>query len=805
MVSRRHLLKLSALGTASFAAPLAYSASNITMTHNTGNPIGSTSPKDLSDNARNLDYLSLGPNPSYPDRKGVPRKSWSGMEGEHNADQVRRESEFDQGQAVRSEQFVRFMESSGYSSVGDYGPGLRIERYSQYVMRDGQPYRLSSLAAVPYTTTGDWATESDAFILLGDDVLRQELADPSKAGRGIAFSQPYANATQRDTQSKLSEKLSIFDLVPVAEHAAIKSGVSTYNASADIAKAISWGVGELDLGDLKNIIVMNDTVVITKGIKISGEATIKVPPSLRAFVFDPGYVCQVPIVSIGAITNYPAFGGNAVTPLFVGDASGFGRGDVVMVSSEDVYGFSTSARKAELMRVLEVSGATIYLHGFLKDTYTANKLLTKLKKDQLIIDGPKFTSQVDPYAESVGGANGVIRCVGAVRPIVNATFENLGSTAVNFTSCWHPMADVKVMDLRDKLAINAFGYGVIAYGATRYGRFRIEAERVRHAYTGGVINAFKSIFDYGTARNNTIFDSLSLNATSASFDTHPGEFDAEFRDCRSVFRNGDSDATTSQAPGYQDRGCDTRYFNCGVEGVGVGWEFLGAQQLHGKENITELHGCWTKTGDRLAAPAVFTVRTKVAPENCYVRVFEGSFNGGVQGGILSIEDGAPIFEMRDAKFYDILTMRMGANNNVSMTGCCRINRAPGVEPIALGDGTTLTIDNYFADAPSYSGNQLVRSGLAANPGVATVNAGRMSATNRSTATHPIGTNAVTGGTASVVINRIDVYPQRSRTSNSASRPILAAADIGYVYFDTTFNKPVFWNGVAWVDSSGTLV
>ena len=80
MVSRRHLLKLSALGTASFAAPLAYSASNITMTHNTGNPIGSTSPKDLSDNARNLDYLSLGPNPSYPDRKGVARKSWSGME-----------------------------------------------------------------------------------------------------------------------------------------------------------------------------------------------------------------------------------------------------------------------------------------------------------------------------------------------------------------------------------------------------------------------------------------------------------------------------------------------------------------------------------------------------------------------------------------------------------------------------------------------------------------------------------------------------------------------------------------------------
>lgn len=44
MVSRRQLLKLSALGTASFAAPLAYSASNITMTHNAANQIGSISP-----------------------------------------------------------------------------------------------------------------------------------------------------------------------------------------------------------------------------------------------------------------------------------------------------------------------------------------------------------------------------------------------------------------------------------------------------------------------------------------------------------------------------------------------------------------------------------------------------------------------------------------------------------------------------------------------------------------------------------------------------------------------------------------
>ena len=205
MVSRRHLLKLSALGTASFAAPLAYSASNITMTHNTGNPIGSTSPKDLSDNSRNLDYLSLGPNPSYPDRKGVPRKSWSGMEGEYKAGQIRRESEFADDQAIRAEQFDRFMESSGYTLVGDYDSGpLIIERYNQFVMKDGQPYRLSSLARIPYTTTGNWAAESDAFVLLGDDVLRQDLASQSKGASII-------NYMWRSVRDKLDDFISITD------------------------------------------------------------------------------------------------------------------------------------------------------------------------------------------------------------------------------------------------------------------------------------------------------------------------------------------------------------------------------------------------------------------------------------------------------------------------------------------------------------------------------------------------------------------------------------------------------------------
>jgi hypothetical protein len=187
MVNRRQLLKISALGTASFAAPLAYSASNITMAYNTGNAIGSTSPKDLSDNARNLDHLVNGSDPSYLDRKGVPRKSWKGMEGEHNADQTRRKSEFDNDQDNRAAQFNTFMDASGYEPPIPYDPGILLDRTTKTVSYLGNEYRAKG-SFIPFTTT-NWATDEAKLKLIGDDLLRQALAnptDPSKGARLVA-------------------------------------------------------------------------------------------------------------------------------------------------------------------------------------------------------------------------------------------------------------------------------------------------------------------------------------------------------------------------------------------------------------------------------------------------------------------------------------------------------------------------------------------------------------------------------------------------------------------------------------------
>ena len=193
--------------------------------HATFSPIGSTSPKDLIDNAQNLDYLILGPLLSYPDRRGVNRLSWAGIEAsfaadqaqrnaEHNSDQTRRESEFDADQSRResefysaqldrSDRFDAFIESSGYDVIGDYAsqPVTFTER-NQLMLKDGELWKPRASVALPYVTTGVWASESPGFVSVGDAALRQEIpkqfirrseisADASFAYKKKVFPFPY--------------------------------------------------------------------------------------------------------------------------------------------------------------------------------------------------------------------------------------------------------------------------------------------------------------------------------------------------------------------------------------------------------------------------------------------------------------------------------------------------------------------------------------------------------------------------------------------------------------------------------------
>ena len=138
--------------------------------HATFNPIGSTNPKDLIDNAQNLDYLILGPLLSYPDRRGVNRLSWAGIESAFAAAQAQRAADYTASEANR-----------GYEAPVPYAAGVTLTRVTQLVQYSSELYKAKA-GTLPWTTTGVFATDSAKLVSVGDAALRQDLIniDPTK-------------------------------------------------------------------------------------------------------------------------------------------------------------------------------------------------------------------------------------------------------------------------------------------------------------------------------------------------------------------------------------------------------------------------------------------------------------------------------------------------------------------------------------------------------------------------------------------------------------------------------------------------
>lgn len=116
----------------------------MTNTYNTGNPLGSTSPKDLYDNASNFDDAMNSPSPSFTDRFGKRRETYAGLENS----------------------VENFLLNAGYQDLGPYAGGIIFSERNQVVERDGEFYKPAAATALPYTSTGVWASESVNFVVV---------------------------------------------------------------------------------------------------------------------------------------------------------------------------------------------------------------------------------------------------------------------------------------------------------------------------------------------------------------------------------------------------------------------------------------------------------------------------------------------------------------------------------------------------------------------------------------------------------------------------------------------------------------
>lgn len=140
------------------------------MAFETGNPLGSSDFRDLSDNAVAFDKFANGPDPAYANRLGQLKLSVTGMN-----------EEFDNAQEGRDAQFQAALLATGFIDIGNYAAGLTITLRNQVFARNGVYYSANAALVLPYTLTGNWAAEGSNFILRADAPLRSDLASANGA------------------------------------------------------------------------------------------------------------------------------------------------------------------------------------------------------------------------------------------------------------------------------------------------------------------------------------------------------------------------------------------------------------------------------------------------------------------------------------------------------------------------------------------------------------------------------------------------------------------------------------------------
>lgn len=234
------------------------------MTYDTMNPLGSTAPKDLFDNAHNIDYFANGQEPFYPDRFKVQRLSLAGMRYNFNSAQEGRAAQFAADQASREMEFNEFLTDSAYVPMGNYSAGLQFDRYNQYVAYGGNFYTPAP-GSLPFTTSGTWeGADDELFVLFNQDTaLRQELGGTG----GASIVRTASGATVEEALKNVGNWISPFAFGAVGGF----QGDDTLSVSMAIGAAKDRGVpllldGKFRVGTAKVSDLNGFTIVSNGGV-----------------------------------------------------------------------------------------------------------------------------------------------------------------------------------------------------------------------------------------------------------------------------------------------------------------------------------------------------------------------------------------------------------------------------------------------------------------------------------------------------------------------------------------------------------
>lgn len=270
------------------------------MAYNTLNPLGSKDPRDLYDNATNLDNYANGADPFYPNRFGVQKLS---IDGQQQA--------FVAAQDGRAAQFAVVIASVGFTWLGDYGAGLTFTTRQQYTVRAGLAYAVDNTTTLPYTLTGTWAIDEAKLKLINSDqLLRTDLALSSGAGlSGFDDSLTYA-ANTVGFELKFLKQRSTEIVSLKKDFGAVGDGVTDDTAAFNAAVAYANARGGDDYAN-----IVGTTILMEDGRYKVTEAVDPINRSGVEFVgaSRQGTVILMPVGVFGVFTF--GSGGTGPTPV----------------------------------------------------------------------------------------------------------------------------------------------------------------------------------------------------------------------------------------------------------------------------------------------------------------------------------------------------------------------------------------------------------------------------------------------------------------------------------------------------------
>jgi len=288
------------------------------MAYNTRNPVGSTDPRDLFDNAGIIDQYANGRNPLYPDRFGVQRLSFSGMR--YN---------FVQSMSGWNTAFQQFLAGSGFEAPVQYAAGVTLERATQTFARDNIQYRIKDPAELPYTLTGNSRRD-----IVNGDLLTAEMVQWE--GRSLSGALKAMRSTDLSSNSDKAQALIDFAASLGGQRGRVEPGVYILTKQVDLP-------GNVDL----------DLTGVTLDFSAADVANF---PDLICVRPAPGTLVQLP-----ALSANPAIGQCSIT---FSASHNLIPGDAIILHDDKPFSYSAfraNYQQGQFAVVRSINGLTVNL------------------------------------------------------------------------------------------------------------------------------------------------------------------------------------------------------------------------------------------------------------------------------------------------------------------------------------------------------------------------------------------------------------------------------------------------------------